>query len=59
VSTCGGSTGPTLHYTGGSGSTNQSGSIVAWNLSIDGNSYIQAAGNSPYIGTFSGFAVVE
>ena len=50
-----------LHYTGGSSSTNasQSATIVAYNLSIDGNSFIQSAGTSPYLSTFSGFAMIE
>ena len=54
-----------LTYAGGSasGSTNpslsQALSIVAWEIKVTGNSYVQNAANSPYLGTFSGFAVVE
>lgn len=56
-----------LHYTGGTNSANgcglstctQSLSIVAYNLDIKGNSYIQAAGSSPYLTTFSGVAMIE
>lgn len=54
----------TLHYTGGSSSTNcptctQSLSIVTYNLKIAGNSYIQSAGNSPYLTSYSGVAMIE
>jgi hypothetical protein len=50
-----------LHYTGGTTTTSssQSATIVAYNLAIDGNSYIQSAGSSPYLSVFSGFAFVE
>jgi len=50
-------------YAGGSSSStsgnSQSLSIVAWQMKITGNSYIQNSGSSPYLGAFSGFAVVE
>jgi hypothetical protein len=50
-----------LHYTGGSSSngSSQSLSIVAYNLDIKGNSYIQSAGNSPYLSSYSGVAIIE
>jgi Flp pilus assembly protein TadG len=50
-----------LHYAGGSSSTNasQSATVIAYNLSIDGNSFIQSSSTSPYLSTFSGFAMIE
>ena len=50
-----------LHYAGGSSSStsSQSATIVAYNLTVDGNSYIQNSGNSPYLTSFSGFAMIE
>jgi hypothetical protein len=50
-----------LHYTGGSSSNINSpaATIVAWNLQLGGNSYIWNAGLSPYLNTFSGYAVIE
>jgi len=50
-----------LTYAGGSNQAGQSQalSIVAWEITVTGLSYIQNAANSPYLGTFSGFAVVE
>jgi len=50
-----------LHYAGGS-STNINApatTIIAYNLSIDGQSYIWNAGTSPYLNSFSGYAVFE
>ena len=56
--------GSTLHYTGGSSSSNcptctQSLSLVTYNLKIAGNSYIQSGGNSPYLTWYSGVAMIE
>lgn len=50
-----------VSYAGGSSTSghSQSLSIVAWQMKVTGNSYIQNAASSPYLGTFSGFAVVE
>ena len=53
--------GTVLHYTGGSSSNinAQASTIVAWNLQLGGNSYIQNSGSSPYLNTFSGYAFLE
>jgi hypothetical protein len=50
-----------LHYTGGSSSNINSpaATIVAYNLQVGGNSYIWNAGTSPYLNTFSGYAIIE
>ena len=50
-----------LHYAGGSSSQNNApaATIIAYNLSLDGNSYIWNAGSSPYLNTFSGYALLE
>jgi hypothetical protein len=50
-----------LHYSGGSSSniSNSASTIVAYNLQMGGNTYIQNAGSSPYLNTFSGYAILE
>jgi hypothetical protein len=50
-----------LHYSGGTASSISAGgtTIIASNLALDGNSYILNAGSSPYLNTFSGYAVLE
>jgi hypothetical protein len=50
-----------LHYAGGSSSNINAPAttIIANNLSLDGRSYIWNAGTSPYMNTFSGYAVFE
>jgi hypothetical protein len=50
-----------LHYAGGSSSNINAAAatIVAYNLSLDGSSYIWNAGTSPYMNTFSGYAILE
>jgi Flp pilus assembly protein TadG len=55
--------GADLHYSGGTSSTNtnttQSATLIAKTMDLDGNSYIQASASSPYLSTFSGFAIIE
>ncbi|HKE23772.1 MAG TPA: pilus assembly protein TadG-related protein [Bryobacteraceae bacterium] len=59
--------GALLHYTGGTSSANGCGSpncsqalsIVAKDLEIKGDSYIQSAGSSPYLTSYSGVAIIE
>jgi hypothetical protein len=50
-----------LHYAGGSSSNINapSATIIAYNLSLDGSSYIWNAGTSVYLNTFSGYAMIE
>jgi hypothetical protein len=50
-----------LHYTGGSSSSINSpaATIIAYNLQLGGNSYLWNAGVSPYLNTFSGYAIIE
>src|SRR5215470_10560544 len=48
-----------LHYTGGSTSNINApqATIIAYNIQWTGNSYIWNAGSSPYLNTFSGYAI--
>jgi hypothetical protein len=50
-----------LHYAGGSSSNINApaATIIAYNLSLDGSSYIWNAGTSAYLNTFSGYAIIE
>lgn len=48
-----------LTYTGGSSADAQSTTIVSDTLAINGNSYIQASGSSPYLNGITGTVVVE
>jgi hypothetical protein len=50
-----------LHYAGGSASNINSATatIIAYNLQLAGSSYIWNAGASPYLNTFSGYAIIE
>jgi hypothetical protein len=50
-----------LHYAGGSASNiNAAAStIIAWNLQLNGSSYIYNSGSSPYLNSFSGYAIIE
>jgi Flp pilus assembly protein TadG len=50
-----------LHYAGGSSSNiNAAAStIIAYNLQLNGSSYIWNSGNSPYLNTFTGYAILE
>jgi hypothetical protein len=51
-----------VHFGGNGSSVNSSAttSIVAYNLTLDGNStYIQGPATSPYMNTFAGYAVIE
>ena len=53
--------GALLHYAGG-GSSNinaTAATIIAYNLQLNGSSYIWNAGSSPYLNTFSGYAILE
>lgn len=51
----------TLHYAGGSSSNINApaSTIIAYNLELDGSSYIWNQGTSPYLNTFSGYAIIE
>jgi hypothetical protein len=50
-----------LHYAGGSSSdiNAPSATIVTYNLQLNGSTYIHNAGSSPYLNTFSGYAIFE
>lgn len=48
-----------LSFKGGSSSNSQAATIVSDTLNLVGNSYIQAAGTSPYLNTVSGVLVIE
>lgn len=50
-----------LHYAGGSSSSINApaATIIAYNLSLDGNSFIWNAGTSVYLNTFAGYAIIE
>jgi hypothetical protein len=53
-----------LHFSGNGGSSNNlngsaNTSIVAKDLSIDGNAYIKNSGSSPFLNTFTGYAILE
>jgi hypothetical protein len=50
-----------LHYTGGSSSNVNApaATIIAYNFTLDGASYLWNAGSSPYLNTFSGYAIIE
>ena len=50
-----------LQYAGGSSSSINSATatIIAYNLKLAGSSYIWNAGTSPYLNTFSGYAIIE
>jgi hypothetical protein len=50
-----------LHYAGGSASdiNAPSATIVAYNIQLNGSTYIHNAGSSPYLNVFSGYAIFE
>jgi hypothetical protein len=50
-----------LHYAGGSSSSINAAAatIITYNLQLNGSSYIWNSGNSPYLNTFSGYAIIE
>jgi hypothetical protein len=54
----------TLHFAGNGGSSNNlagstNTSIVAKDLELDGNAFIKNSGSSPFLNTFSGYALIE
>jgi hypothetical protein len=50
-----------LHYTGGTSSNINAPAttIITYNLQLTGNSFIWNAGSSPFLNTFSGYAILE
>jgi Flp pilus assembly protein TadG len=50
-----------LHYAGGSSSSINApaATIIAYNLQLDGSSYIWNAGTSVYLNSFAGYAIIE